>query len=239
MIIWKGRSQLDGQPIVLIATGLKNKSNNPKIGAMVQTWILVDGLHPQEALKTGADESICGNCVHRGEAGKNRTCYVRMHGPAAVWRAYQAGSYVDVSNDLQQAQAAVAGRIVRLGAYGDPAAVPSEVWRTLLANVKGHTGYTHQWRTCDQILRDFCMASVDSLQEMSEAVRKGWRTFRVRSSETSLSKGEIVCPAAEEAGKRTTCEKCRLCNGKPNDADARKNIAIVVHGIGKRNLRIP
>lgn len=59
---------------------------------------------------------------------------------------------------LQVARAALAGLPVRLGTYGDPAAVPTVVWQTVLAQSAMHTGYTHQWRTCDQTLAHWCMA---------------------------------------------------------------------------------
>jgi hypothetical protein len=49
--------------------------------------------------------------------------------------------------------------------------------------------------------------------------------------------GEIACPASDEAGKRTTCEKCKLCNGADTRNskgyqlyDNRKSISIIVHG---------
>jgi hypothetical protein len=48
--------------------------------------------------------------------------------------------------------------------------------------------------------------------------------------------GEITCPASDEAGKRTDCNSCGLCNGVAREHDARKSIAINVHGIGKSSF---
>ena len=63
-IIYKGPSLLDGKPIVVIGTYSKR---NSKTGAVLQTYILCDdGLDPLEASKTGADFSICGDCIMRG-----------------------------------------------------------------------------------------------------------------------------------------------------------------------------
>jgi uncharacterized metal-binding protein len=49
-------------------TGLKTKSTNIKTGPMKQVSILVKDIHPVEAVRTGADSVICGDCVHRQTA---------------------------------------------------------------------------------------------------------------------------------------------------------------------------
>ena len=46
MIIYEGPSLLDGQQIVVIATGIKSKSSNGKTGGMIQTWILLCDIDP-------------------------------------------------------------------------------------------------------------------------------------------------------------------------------------------------
>jgi hypothetical protein len=43
---------------------------------------------------------------------------------------------------------------------------------------------------------------------------------------------EILCPASEEAGRRTTCVDCKLCSGNTIKA---KNIFIPSHGGGKKH----
>ena len=62
---YRGPSLLDGVPIVCKVTGTQRPSDNDKTGTMLQQWILLADVHPYEAVKTGQDESVCGECVHR------------------------------------------------------------------------------------------------------------------------------------------------------------------------------
>lgn len=116
---------------------------------------------------------------------------------------------------------------IRLGAYGDPAALPFEVWRVVLETVSGWTGYTHQWRACDPRFKTMLMASVDTRRELHEAQGAGWRTFRVRSQAESLHADEVMCPASDEGEHRATCHTCELCRGQANPA---RSVAIIAHG---------
>jgi hypothetical protein len=243
MILYRGPSQLDGKPIVAIVTGLDLNSVNAKTGAMAQVWILRDDIAPIDAVKQGEDVSICGQCPHRGiseyvsgELGwvnRGRTCYVTLfHAPRNVWTSYKRGVYgQDVALD---APARLAGKKVRLGAYGDPAALPFGVWQAALANAAAFTGYTHQWRSCDTRFRTFVMASADSAADMAEAQKLGYRTFRVRTQSEALASREVICPASQEAGKKTSCASCLACGG--TSAKAKASIAIVAHGAGARNF---
>ena len=74
------------------------------------------------------------------------------------------------------------------------------------------------------------MASVDTESERAAATLLGWRTFRVTAQGEAIDALEILCPASEEAGKRTQCERCKLCSGLSRPA---KSIAIPSHGAGK------
>lgn len=235
-ILWSGASAIDGAPVVLIATGLKASSSNVKTGALVQTWILRADMTPQAAVDSGADESICGACPHRGEIvnGKNvnRSCYVTIfQAPRNIWETSKRGVYPVESID--SGRALLAGRNVRLGAYGDPAAIPFDVWAALLADSARGTGYTHQWQKCDTRFAQYCMASADSLAEAESAQALGYRTFRVGSYAESLVKGkEFLCPASKEAGAKTNCAACLACGGTsgPN----RASVFIPAHGaVGK------
>jgi hypothetical protein len=236
-ILYQGPSELDGAPIVCIATGFAKPSANTKTGAEIQTWILRADLNPYAATQNGADASICGACKHRGTIadGRNvaRTCYVRitMGGPAAVWRAYRAGSYREASWSTIVDQ--VRGRMLRLGSYGDPAAVPAVIWQDLAAVAAAHTGYTHQWRVRSD-LRALCMASVDSVAEYLEAKAAGWRTFRVRALAHKTLASEVTCPASAEAGHKTTCSACKACGG--TSSRARADIVIAAHGAAGRRV---
>ncbi len=242
-IVYRGPSLLTGKDVVVIATGLGRKSANGKTGAMVQTWILDATMNPVDAVKRGKDDTVCGQCKHRGtkanrllrakerrqfgrtKTQSDRSCYVTViQAPNAIWKAFKAGRY-------QRLQSAwIKGRTIRIGSYGDPAAVPAFVWRELLeaAGVeKGRTGYTHQWRNCDVSLQSLLMASVDTKSEALEAVKAGWRYFRVRDDMTPLMAGEISCPASAEMGHRVVCADCTLCQGTSIGA---KSIAILPHG---------
>jgi len=143
IVVYEGPSALNGAPIVAIATNLKRPSANQKTGPVVQVWILPADVRPHVAVKSGADAAVCGDCKHRPSL--EGTCYVpTFRAPGAVHAAFLRGSYARPTPS--EARALLAGRVVRLGAWGDPVAVPLVVWRALLRDVKGWTGYTHQWR---------------------------------------------------------------------------------------------
>ena len=231
-VVWRGRSAFDGSPIVAIVTGLHADSANAKTGAhLAQLWILCEDVSPLDAVRWGQDASICGDCIHRGDGtGKGRSCYVAVkNAPRSVWAAYRRGSYgsmrpCDVATHLASKEMGI-----RIGAYGDGAALPISVLADLTHGIY-HTGYTHAWRTRGD-LASLLMASADSATDQRDATAQGWRTFRVRTADETLAPQEIACPASDEAGKRTSCDNCGLCNGARTD-DHRANIAIIVHGIG-------
>lgn len=222
-IIWQGQSPIDNAPIAVVAIV---KSSNRKTGNMVQTYIIRSDISPTAAIKSGLDVSVCFDCKHRGDGtGKKRTCYVNVgQGALAVYKALQRGKY-PVATDIA---ALGAGRIVRLGTYGDPAAVPVWVWQELTKNCTAHTGYTHQFANFPE-LRTLCMASVDSEEELQFAHKLGWRTFRVAlPHHTEYLPKEARCPASKEAGQLMQCDSCRACNGT---ATGRKgSIVIQAHG---------
>lgn len=256
-IAYEGPSTLDGQPIVVIVTGLNRPSKNGKTGAMLQSYILRSDVHPSEALKTGDDGSICGACPMRPDpTTRKRRCYVRMESVGSVWRCYKRGGYDTLlagqsnwyaGNDWQGTTGAdlVRGKILRLGTYGDPAAAPLSVWAPLVAAAASHTGYTHQWRLpLAAPYSSILMASADSADDRADANALGWRTFRVLAATDTgnepLGAREISCPASKEAGKRSTCESCRLCAGTSRPA---KDIAIIDHsasalGARRRSARL-
>jgi hypothetical protein len=235
-IIYRGPSLLDGSPIVAIAT---YSARNRKTGAMVQTYILRDDMDPVTASRTGADAAICGACPLRGIAnpakGKGqadkRACYVTLiHGPALVYRSHVRGVYPDAT-DADAATAIGFGRMVRIGTYGDPAAVPAHVWDALTMRAKGWTAYTHQWLHQPDALT-YAMASVESLTAAKYIWARDGRTFRIIRDVAEIDPArEVLCPASAEAGKRTTCADCRLCAGQATRSP--KSVAIVAHGNGK------
>lgn len=233
-ILYEGPSLLDGAPIVAIA--ITSRSRNRKTGAMLQTYIMRSDAHPIDAVKSGADASVCGDCKHRPSLGG--ACYVDVgRGAASVYGAFKRGRYPRAADtDTGPALAILGtGRMVRLGTYGDPAAVPARVWQALVSRASGHTGYTHQWLNgaLPQAHRDainsLCMASVDTPSEADMARSIGLRTFRVRRPDEPLAAREFTCPASEEAGKKRTCAECGACNGSAKATAA--SVAIIAHGI--------
>jgi hypothetical protein len=150
---------------------------------------------------------------------KGRRCYVNLgQGVLIVFRAFERGVYPPAT-DSSKRRALGAGRFVRIGTYGDPAAVPDYVWEQLISQARNHTAYTHQigWRP------DIAMQSADSYREAQIHWAAGHRTFRVVSD---ILKVEVLCPASKEAGRRVQCTACKLCSGNTTKA---KSIAIVEH----------
>ena len=233
-ILYQGPSALDGAPIVVIATGVAKRTLNEKTGDMVQTWVLRADVEPHEAVKSGEDASVCGLCPHRPAIGGS--CYVKtFQAPLSVYRAFQRGVYPALT--LEEAAEAVAGRMVRLGSYGDPAAAPVAIWEALTSKAKGWTGYTHQWRDAPAAFKRLTMASADTESEALTARAFGWRTFRVRTADEALTaKAEIVCPASDEAGKKTDCASCRACMGTASKAKA--SPVIIAHGATARRFAL-
>jgi hypothetical protein len=234
VIVYEGPSQLDGEPIVAVATGIAKSSQNSKTGTMVQVYIVRSDVSPTTAINEGQDKSVCGTCPLRGiiENGRNRArgCYVSVrNAPRSVFMAFKNQRYPKFDPEVHGDS--LNGKSLRISAYGDPSAVPLKVWEDFLWHFDSHTGYTHMWRTTDQRFRRFLMASVHSAQEALEAKSMGWRYFRSKFESEPAVPGEFFCPAAE--GRKTfglvTCSKCLSCGGvqdKPKIA----NPVIDVHG---------
>jgi hypothetical protein len=232
-VFYDGLSALDGAPIIGVAV---LRSANTKTGDMVQTFILRADQSPLAAIDSGADSSICGDCVHRGADGAPRTCYVDVaKSVQSVYSTWARGAYPLMSP--AQGARMIADRAVRLGAYGDPAAIPARHWRALLRYAAGRTGYTHQWRQMHaQGLRGLVMASADSASERDTARAIGWRTFRVRAADEALGAREFACPASAEAGARRQCITCQACDGAAR-GPAQASVAIIVHGRMARHFQ--
>ena len=129
-IIDRGLSPINGQPYVTILT---LKSKNRKTGDMAQVWILCEDINPVEAVQTGKDATICGDCPHRKNREGKRSCYVNVgQGPNSIWRAYKRGSYVDSTGwELNLYAAILNGKRIRWGAYGDPSIIKPGIVHTL------------------------------------------------------------------------------------------------------------
>jgi hypothetical protein len=235
MILWEGASRIDGAPIVCIATGFKRKTANKKLSdsdrkGMIQTWIMRSDIPPHEAIKTGQDESVCGGCIHRRANGG--ACYVLAYqAPLSIFKAYHRGGYQHALNPC------AVDRDLRLGAYGNPSAIPASVWSMHTTGTRMITGYDHQWRDLDpSIWARFVMASVETPEDAIRAHALGWRTFRVKLPEDPLLPFERGCPASEEMGKILDCQTCAQCDGTRQGA-RRPSRAINVHGSLEKHYR--
>ena len=130
-------------------------------------------------------------------------------------------------------------KVVRFGAWGDPAFTDIKVTRRLARAAKGFLGYTHQWRKRKN-LAPFCMASIDpemarkhgvSVADLkTQAHDRGYRTFRVMAEGDLPMADEVMCPNVTHG---IQCEDCMLCAGATRQA---KNICIPGHGTGKGAL---
>lgn len=226
IILYEGPSQIDGKNIVVITTGWVN-CENEKTGRMIQIWVMRSDISPLEAHKIGEDYSVCGNCKHR----KWGTCYVALyHAPYQIYNTYKRGKYEYFSPINAHW---FKGHNIRICSYGDPVAVPVLIWHGLINMADNHTGYTHQWKTCSKEYKKFFMASVDNEKEKEQAIKMGWRTFRVRLEGDKLYQDEYICPASLEGGKKMNCNTCLSCCGKTRNG---KNPTIIFHG-GQRGKK--
>lgn len=234
-VLYEGPSQIDGGPIVALAASVEVPSKNSKTGPMVQVYFLRSDVPPWDAIRSGSDSSICGNCIHRPKApeGKQRSCYVDLRFVSPVWYARREQPYPGLFS----------GRAVRVGTYGDPMSVPMEALAQVFEEADLWTGYSQFWRVApDARWRGNVMASVHTPDEARQAWALGWRTYRARFAFEPVIDGEIECPFYA-AGVR--CIDCNLCDGKrevrdqliyraKNQPDRRANITSIVHGNGAR-----
>jgi len=217
-------------------------SKNPKTGRMVQTWILDSAMNPIDAYQKGMDHIICGDCPRKSKpAGGNGSCYVNTgFAPNAIWKKYNREREAQNASipDLNKLYVFGSHQHIRVGAYGDPAMIPFNVWDNYLSQSLSWTGYTHQWKNCDQRLKKYCMASVDNMLEAKEAQAMGWRTFRTYYNDVENTSyyrrqlHEAMCPASKEAGKKVQCIACPntlKCRGNGNGMTKSYNIVIKEH----------
>lgn len=214
-LVWRGASLWDGEEIAVIVTGLTTPSSNRKTGPMLQTWILTVDAKPTNAVKSGQDAAACGDCPLRGGA-----CYVNLVTANTIYATID--SIPKISRlAIQYIKMTKIG--LRIGSYGDPAMAPFKAWEPLIKAAGFHLGYTHQWKWCDSSWKQYLQASVDDTNEMLEAKKEGWGTFRVKLKEELPMEREMICP--NQKNSFIKCSTCRLCNG-----NYKKHICVDVHG---------
>lgn len=196
-IAWRGASLIDGAPIRLAVSGAGSRpTQNPKTGPMVQTWIMRDDCHPLDALKDGRDASVCGSCPLRPSLGGG--CYVN--------RVVLGQFRWDMPEESPARVAELADywqRGIRIGAYGDPGALPLVVVRAMAGARYGYAAYTRRWRERPD-LAPYCMASVFSAREAREARDLGFRIYMISEGQPT-DRSIRPCPGA--------CWRCMGCSG--------------------------
>lgn len=233
-IIWQGPSPMNGAAIMAIVSGLKTPSDNDKTGPMAQIDILVANEHPMEAIKTGSDAAVCGDCPLRPDKLGKRICYVNLiFGPSSKFRASVRGSYEVMTPSELATILAYRQRGVRFGSYGDPAMLPFEVAQTILESGVRYTSYTHQWAQpwFDARHLTYSMASVDAENTVAKlhAIHPDARYYMLVDSYDALPADTIACPSKSDQRKAdgsraVTCADCGLCAGTDRQA---KNVAII------------
>lgn len=260
VVIYEGPSLIDGKtPIVAILSGITDPSSNAKTGPLAQLWVMLQDASHGEGLKTGQDAGVCGACPFTGGNG----CYVTGRSVSAIWKAYRAGAYgapVDPSDAADMVLAQIRRGIIRgirLGAYGDPVALPLDVVERLAIPIRDAgaavTGYTHAWRIeyrlagqpePDPEWRRYLMASCHHRRDAESARLQGWRPFtilpeppegadpHVWATNQARAQGVALCPAGTERAEelRISCASCGGCNGSKGLEDRRVGFGTTVHG---------
>jgi hypothetical protein len=228
LVIYRGPSRFD--PSATIRAILVPDSKNAKTGPMVQLFIVPDLIAPHTAQITGDDLSVCGTCPLRPKLSGG--CYVvTCQGALSTWKATADKGIAGAA----EVAAMLRGKTLRLGAYGDSAALPAWLVPYLAYYTRDGagrprvTGYTHGHTLLgiDGVshLRAFCMLSAETEAQAVEAVKHGWRYFRTRREGAPLLPREIDCPSP-----RVECATCLLCRGTTLGA---ASVSIPVHGSRK------
>ena len=205
MIISNEKSQFNNDDLYVTYT---RKSSNKKTGNVPTIMFLCANHKPTEAVKNGADNAVCGNCILKPINGKDKlnSCYVNKgFAPNSVYKAIGRGNVPGMLPN------AVSVDVQRSGGYGDNASVSKGTNFYIMSLAKITLCYTHNWLRSLH-LRHFSMASVHSKAEALKAQSLGFRTFRI--SDTACEKllpNEIVCPNFKN--NKIQCRKCKLCSG--------------------------
>lgn len=230
-ILWEGVSRIDNKtPIVCIITGIDKPSKNGKTGDLMQTWILRQDVNPAQAVRERQDKSVCGDCPHRRDEEGNRTCYVNMRTPGSVWRSYQRGNYARLERKYWYLLGQVRQAGIRFGAYGDPGAVPVDIWTQLQTVAPFTTGYTHTWRYRPADYANVTMASCETVADLRQAESMGYKAFLVVEAGTAsdvIGAGMARCPSDPAlTGVHVPCSQCKGCSGNVS----RRHRVIEAHG---------
>lgn len=171
------------------------------------------------------DKENCLDCPYSYNSG-NGKCYTHKGplrlGLSSMIRRLSKMNISEFNNDKwnEFLNSAVNAKFVRFGVYGEPIFLTINQIKDLTRNRKW-SGYTHQWFTKNEY-KNYLMASVHDSDEGTIAENMGWRFFMAGKEE---SKRSVNCPASKEAGRKSNCQTCALCNG----FNSKKHIWITQH----------
>ena len=127
MQFYQGPSAINGRPIISVFAGMVIPSANVKTGPVIQQFILSDeGVAPHQ-INSEQSEAICGSCPL--QPSKSGGCYVtRFRSSYQVFK--QLSKYPEFKATRLR------GRVMRLGADGDPTAIPFDYYAPVFKNSK-------------------------------------------------------------------------------------------------------
>lgn len=209
--------------IKVIVTGTERGSGNTKTGHMLQTWIMPASGFPHVGSLPA--RIVCGDCAIE------KACYVNRSVLSSVGRTKYPPLQPDLLHKVSGTETPI-----RLGAFGNPSAMPIEVARRLIRN-RAWTSYEAMWRSCDPAWQHISMASTQTIEDTEDALSRGWRCFltvpenQVEAVLAHFANRGVQCLAQT---KGIQCRNCRLCDGTM--ARSRPAVIVnVVHGtVGKR-----
>ena len=244
LLVYRGPSTMPGLSKKTPVIGAVSfYCSNLKVGDEFQTWHFNAKVHPIEARRGHtSDACVCGEganaCPFVAAPGDTvGACYPAGRTLNGIWSSIQRGNYPELAElaaELRlpvEATLAVVGSVpdgVRLGAYGDPVAMPAAIAQHLTRSAQERQGFTHQWR---QVSRSawprLVMASCELPEQVGQAAALGWRTYTAFPPELTRQEARRAiinasgkaarlilagCPATYAEG--IDCAGCPIqCNG--------------------------
>jgi len=231
---------LGGAEIILVVYGFSG-INNRKLGPMIEASVFVAAEKPSTAADDGRDSAVCGDCP--GRPTNWGYCYVQI--PVEVDKTWEAARDLPADLKLAYAQIRDSGWPIRLGVYGDAAAVPFEIVEALVqatATEDGklrYSGFTHQWShpNFDHRHLKYLAPSVEFVAEREELKQHfpTVMTYRIVRNAEEMLAGEIKCKGGVEPEADKCCE-CMSCGG--TEGIARRDRVVVVHGVARKEKRL-
>lgn len=219
--------------VIQLKTGQNKKLGIGKV--IVQTYHFA-----KDQIVSGDLTNDSANCLdcpfsYNQNDGKTGGCYthkgMQRMGLLAILRSlnkrYKTGYGKMTFDKFLSIASAYDLDMVRFGTYGEPVLLPIDMVTKLasLVDKKRWTGYTHQWNKPEFApYAAYFQASCHNIFEANIAKDMGWRSFVVVPEHIDNA---VNCPASKEAGNKTTCSQCSLCNGTSGNSS--KDIYILQH----------